>query len=85
MAGILAGDADNRVGPEQRAGLPIGHILGTDMHAINFEFLGEINIVVEEKGDIRRLGNREKTLGRFDNLFFRTVFQAQLETGDIAA
>ena len=80
----MAGDADDRVGAEQRARLGVGRVLLPDMHAVAAGRERQIGPVVHQEGDAARLRDRPQHVGGAADRVVVDVLQPQLHAGDVA-
>jgi hypothetical protein len=85
MPGVVAGDADDRVGAHEPPCLCIGRVLLSDVYAVATCVAGKFGTVVEDEGDLPRLGDRAQEIARAPCLVIAGVLEAELHTGDVAA
>ncbi|GAA6155187.1 hypothetical protein NBRC116588_06600 [Pyruvatibacter sp. HU-CL02332] len=76
MSAVVAGDADYRIGAQQRACLIIGRILLADMHAIGTDFQGQVGAVIDEHCDIMFVRNGDQCFGSLDDLRITDILEA---------
>ena len=84
MPGIVAGDANDLVEPQQAPGFLVGGVFLADMDPVGVQGEGEVRPVVHDKGDAAILRDRAEPAADFHDFFVRQVLQAQLQAGDVA-
>ncbi len=81
----MAGDANNAVRADDRAGLSVTHIILADMRAVGACLGGQVRPVIDEKSRAMRLDKGAKAQRRLSERVVIGALKAQLHAGHIAS